>query len=238
MQAHKLDLEIPLSYADGCHLAQNEFKPKPCFYGSQESSFTVYLIGDSHAAQWLPGLIDYGTKNKWRIRSMTKSGCPAAFLPMNKECEKWNEEILEEVRKNRPDLIFLSNLTNANHVINKNPKLYSVYFRSGFSKMLSELSSIGIVKLIEDTPHPGFDISQCLYSKGFGKCAFSRNKQTITLISKLIAKKTSVQWISTSYLFCPKDVCIDSVANNNLYRDSSHISSFASKQFSSIFKNN
>ena len=235
-QVPKLDLELPSSYTDGCHLTQNEFKPKPCFYGIQESSFTVYLIGDSHAAQWLPGLIEFATKKKWRIRSMTKSGCPAAFLPMYKECEKWNEEILLEVRKNRPDLIFVSNLTNASHGIVKSSKLYSVYFRSGFTKMLSELSSLTKVKLIEDTPYPDFDINKCYNSKGFGKCTFSKNKQSITLISKLVARKTNVQWISTANLFCQKDTCIDSIMNMNLYRDLSHISSFASKLFNPIFK--
>ena len=196
----------------------------------------MYLIGDSHAAQWLPGLIEFATREKWRIRSMTKSGCPAAFLPMYKECEKWNEEILLEVKKYRPDLIFVSNLTNTNHPIVKSSKLYSVYFRSGFTKMLSELSSLTKVKLIEDTPYPNFDINKCLYSKGFGNCTFSKNKQSVTLISKLVARKTNVKWISTTNLFCQKDTCVDSIMNMNLYRDSSHISSSASKLFNSIFK--
>ncbi len=49
------DSGTPISYQDGCHLPHLEFQPKNCFYGDLTSNFTVYLIGDSHAAQWLPG---------------------------------------------------------------------------------------------------------------------------------------------------------------------------------------
>jgi hypothetical protein len=230
------DLSLPISYQDGCHLARPESNPKPCLYGDPKSKFIVYLIGDSHAAQWLPGLIDIGKSKKWLIRSMTKSGRPAAFLPMFQECEIWNNEILNEVSKYKPQIVFISNLTNSVHPINKNKQLYSVYFRSGFSKMIVELTKYSKVKVIEDTPYPNFDISSCLISKGYGSCSFIEKSSPLTLITKLMARKYKAEWISTRALFCNFDVCADSIDGKNLYRDSSHISSFASKQYNYIFK--
>ena len=230
------DLRLPISYQDGCHLARTEFDPKPCQYGDPQSKFTAYLIGDSHAAQWLPGLIDIGKTEKWQIRSLTKSGCPAAFLPMYPECEKWNNEVLNEVSEFRPQILFISNLTNSVHTITKNKQLYNIYFKNGFSKMIAELSKYSKVKVIEYTPFPNFDISSCLLSKGYGACSFNEKSSPLTLTTKLIARKYKAEWIPTRALFCDFDECIDSISDKNLYRDSSHISTFASKKFNYIFK--
>jgi hypothetical protein len=230
------DLRLPISYQDGCHLARSESDPKPCLYGDTNSKFTAYLIGDSHAAQWLPGFIEIGKLRKWQIRSMTKSGCPAAFLPMYQECEKWNNEILTEVSKNKPQIVYISNLTNSRHPINKSIMLYNVYFRNGFSKMIAELSKYSKVRVIEDTPYPNFDISSCLISKGYGSCSFIETSNPLTLITKLTARKYNAEWIPTRTLFCNLDICVDSIDGKNLYRDSSHISSIASKKYNSIFK--
>jgi hypothetical protein len=230
------DLSLPISYQDGCHLARPESNPKPCLYGDPKSKFIVYLIGDSHAAQWLPGLIDIGKNKKWQIRSLTKSGCPAAFLPMHSECEKWNNEVLNEVSEFTPQIVFISNLTNSTHLITKNKQLYNIYFKNGFSKMIAELSKYSKVKVIEDTPYPNFDISSCVTSKGLGACSFIEKSSPLTLITKLMARKYKAEWISTRALFCNFDVCADSIDGKNLYRDSSHISSFASKQYNYIFK--
>ena len=230
------DLGLPISYQDGCHLVSPEYVPKPCNYGDSGSKFTAYLIGDSHAAQWLPGLIDIGISKKWQIRSMTKSGCPAAFMPMETDCEKWNDQVLNEVSENRPDIIFISNLTNSLHVIKKDNSSYDTYFTSGFSKMIAGLSRYSRVKVIEDTPYPNFDISNCIISKGFGGCGFNQKTSEITLISKSIAEKYNVEWIPTRGLFCNGNLCLDSLEKNNLFRDSSHISTFASKEFNSIFE--
>jgi hypothetical protein len=230
------DLQLPISYSDGCHLSRDEFNPKICLYGDPKSKFTAYLIGDSHAAQWLPGLIDIGKSKKWQIRSMTKSGCPAAFLPMYPECLKWNNEILNEVSTHRPQIVFISNLTNSKHIIEKNKLLYNTYFRNGFSKMIAELSKYSKVKVVEDTPYPNFDISSCVSSKGYGACGFNQKSSAITLITKLTARKYNAEWIPTRALFCNLDLCQDSVNGKNLYRDSSHISGFASKTYNAIFK--
>jgi hypothetical protein len=167
---------------------------------------------------------------------MTKSGCPAAFMPMDTDCEKWNDQILNEVSKNRPEIIFISNLTNSLHVIKKDNSLYDTYFTRGFSKMIAELSKYSRIIVIEDTPYPNFDISNCIISKGYGACSFNQESSDTTLISKSIAEKYKVGWVPTRELFCDGNVCFDSLGKKNLFRDSSHISSFASKEFNSIFK--
>jgi SGNH domain (fused to AT3 domains) len=232
-----LDVNAPVSYGDGCHLQVREFVPKQCFYGDLNSNFTVYLIGDSHAAQWLPGLIDVGMKNNWRIRSLTKSGCPAAFMPMYSECARWNDEVVSEVRDKQPQIVFISNLTNEQHTLSttKNSRSYYYYFEVGFGKMLSELSKEAQVQVIEDTPYPKFDVVACLSAQPERNCNFPNNPNSLTLLSKLVSKKFGATWIETNSYFCESKVCLASVDGVNTFRDSSHISAFASKKFSAFF---
>lgn len=232
-----LDVDAPISYRDGCHLQVREFMPKQCFYGDLNSNFTIYLIGDSHAAQWLPGLIDIGINRNWRIRSLTKSGCPAAFMPMYSECARWNDELVREVRDKKPQIVFISNLTNEEHTLSteKNSRNYYSNFKVGFRKMLSELSKESQVQVIEDTPYPKFDVVACLSAQPEKNCNFPNNPNSLTLLSKLVTRQFGATWIETNSYFCENKVCLTSVDGVNPFRDLSHISVFASKKFSGFF---
>lgn len=232
----KMDLMLPISYSDGCHLPRIEFNPKPCFYGNKDSESTVYLIGDSHAAQWLPGLLAMAEEKNWRIRALTKSSCPAAFMPMYDACNKWNNRIIDEVKSGKPQLILVSNVTNNMHAIEKNPNNYYVFYKNGFRKMISELTRISQVVIIEDTPYPNFDIVKCLRDNLKLDCNFGYKRNSLTALSKLIARQSKSGWIDTSTLFCNKSVCFDSLEGINLYRDQSHISGYASVKFNFIFE--
>ena len=235
IERNSIDTIAPISYSDGCHLARSEFLPKTCLYGDLSSKKLIYLIGDSHAAQWLPGFIDFGVKQGWQVRSMTKSGCPAAFLPMYKECVLWNNELIKEVVKNKPEMVFISNLTNDMHPLVKNSKNYYSFYRSGFSKMIELLGQSSQVSVIEDTPFPGFDVVNCLKDASSDACNFSNQPLSLTLLSRVITRKYQLQWISTNSDFCDQGRCFASLQGVNMYRDHSHISSFASKKFANYF---
>ena len=46
--------DLPSSKIDGCQASPVETEPHDCAYGDPTASTTVVLLGDSHAAQWLP----------------------------------------------------------------------------------------------------------------------------------------------------------------------------------------
>lgn len=232
---YEIDSQQPISYRDGCHLAHNEYEPKTCFYGDLTAKRTIYLVGDSHAAQWLPGFIDFGIKQGWRIKSITKSGCPAAFMPMYEECLIWNDELIKEVAMNKPEMVFISNLTNNMHQLVKNSKYYNLYYRDGFSKMVLSLVKYSQVSVIEDTPFPNFDVVNCLRNPPIKGCDFSNTPNSLTLLSRVITRKYQSNWIGTYSDFCHKKNCSAVFQGKNMYRDHSHISTFASNLFARNF---
>ena len=68
--------DLPRSYADGCHLTYEVTKPRDdCVYGDPEGEQTIFLIGDLHAAQWVPALDAYAAERGRRLEVHTKSAC-------------------------------------------------------------------------------------------------------------------------------------------------------------------
>lgn len=76
MTASQAKDDNPSVYADGCHRQVNEDDAKACVYGDEASDYTVAIVGDSHAAQWVPALQIAAATNGWRLESYTKSSCP------------------------------------------------------------------------------------------------------------------------------------------------------------------
>lgn len=112
--------DIPIVYELGCHADQATTKALSCQFGDDQSDFRIALIGDSHAAQWIPTLQEIVDKHGWQLHSFTKSGCPVSLTPVMigkrethyLECDTWKENLIESLFKLNPNLIILSQTRN------------------------------------------------------------------------------------------------------------------------------
>jgi peptidoglycan/LPS O-acetylase OafA/YrhL len=107
----------PASSADGCHRDLLSTQTAPCVYGSNAPGAPVaVLLGDSHAQQWLGGLLPSVRKNGWRLQEWTKAACPVAnVLVWNDdlkrtypECSRWRTTVLQKIVALHPALIIAS----------------------------------------------------------------------------------------------------------------------------------
>ena len=197
-------------------------------YSDSLSRETIYLVVDSHATQWLTGFIDFSNRYSWKIRSMTKFQYQAAFVPMYRECVLWNDALIKEVARKKPNIAFISNLTNAVHPLEKNSGSYYFQHRIGFAKMIKLLGQFFPVSVIEDTPFPHFDIVKILKDPAKIGCNFSNESNSLTLFSQVITHKYQANWITTNTDLCDRNRYPTSIQGMILYRDHSHTSSFAS----------
>ena len=62
--------------ADGCLAAEGATKPRDCVYGDTSAAFTVALVGDSHAAQWFPALLEVAEARHWRAPDVREGRLP------------------------------------------------------------------------------------------------------------------------------------------------------------------
>ena len=214
-------MERPGVYGDGCHVNYGETKSGYCTYGDKESSKTIVLYGDSHAAQWFPTLDKMATERGFKLVSLTKSACPAvdakrpdqgAFKMVH--CTKWRENSIKRIVEIQPLAVITSSFqyfTPANSSISR-----AQWWNEGQRKLLKGLrGSTNNLIYISDTPRPLRDIPNCLASRDSKVCdSTERSKVSVIRGFDVINPNP---WLCSSY--CPAIV-----EGTVAYRDASHIS--------------
>ena len=223
--SYKFDLfkvmEKPAVYGDGCHVNYGETKSGYCTYGNKNSSTTIVLYGDSHAAQWFPALEKLANERGFKLVSLTKSACPAvdskrpdqgAFKMVH--CTKWRQNSIARIAKIRPMAVITSSFqyfTPANTKVSR-----SQWWSEGQRKLLKDLQgSTAHLIYISDTPRPLRDIPNCLASRNSSSCD-STEKSRVSIVSGFQVVDPT-PWLCASY--CP--AIVDGTV---AYRDASHIS--------------
>ena len=214
-------MERPGVYGDGCHVNYGETKSGYCTYGDKESSKTIVLYGDSHAAQWFPTLDKMATERGFKLVSLTKSACPAvdakrpdqgAFKQVH--CTKWRENSIKRIAEIQPLAVITSSFqyfTPSNTKITR-----AQWWSEGQRKLLKGLrGSTNNLIYISDTPRPLRDIPNCLASRDSKVCdSTERSKVSVIRGFDVINPNP---WLCSSY--CPAIV-----EGTVAYRDASHIS--------------
>ena len=214
-------MERPGVYGDGCHVNYGETKSGYCTYGDKESSKTIVLYGDSHAAQWFPTLEKMATERGFKLVSLTKSACPAvdakrpdqgAFKQVH--CTKWRENSIKRIAEIQPLAVITSSFqyfTPSNNKITR-----AQWWNDGQRKLLKGLrGSTNNLIYISDTPRPLRDIPNCLASRDSKVCdSTERSKVSVIRGFDVINPNP---WLCSSY--CPAIV-----EGTVAYRDASHIS--------------
>ena len=214
-------MEKPAVYGDGCHVNYGETKSGYCTYGDKESSNTIVLYGDSHAAQWFPTLEKMAKERGFKLVSLTKSACPAvdakrpdqgAFKQVH--CTKWRENSIKRIAEIQPLAVITSSFqyfTPANSSISR-----AQWWNEGQRKLLKGLrGSTNNLIYISDTPRPLRDVPNCLASRDSKVCdSTERSKVSVIRGFDVINPNP---WLCSSY--CPAIV-----EGTVAYRDASHIS--------------
>jgi len=214
-------MQKPQVYLDDCHVNNGEVKSGLCTYGDTNSSKTIVLYGDSHAAQWFPALEKLAKERGFKLVSLTKSACPAPEVKKvemgaykNADCFKWRANSLKRIHALNPDAVILSGFQHFELPggLGSRQTWWANGQLSAYSHLLG--SSKNLI-YISDTPHPKKDIPNCLASKGGDKCDDSEKSDP--RISGGFIKVDPTPWLCNR--ICP------AIVNGIVaYRDASHIS--------------
>lgn len=232
--------DVPSSYADGCHQQDN---PSPeavgCTYGDPHGEFTVALLGDSHAAQWVPTFQALAERRGWRLLVHTKSSCPLADVTVAqgkderayRACDGWNENVLREMARERPDLVVTS--STAYRVNEGSGPLgqaeSDALMVDGLRRSWQRLVALGAVVVpIADTPRPGFDMGECV-SANEGRlltCAPPRDEALAAsghAVAEAAGGQQGVHLVDLNDAVCPDSPCAPAIGHVLVYRDEHHI---------------
>jgi peptidoglycan/LPS O-acetylase OafA/YrhL len=211
----------PIIYADGCQLDKNQTKSGVCEYGDPHGTKTVFLFGDSHAAQWFPTIDSISKSEHWKLIVLTKSSCPAADVVLpnvgafrNAPCQAWRTNSIARIASSKPYAVFTSSFDHylsPSYVSNR-----TKWWIAGYAKLLARLGGSSHVVVIGDTPLPSQDIPSCLTSKEASTCLAHPSNSISTLNPYLVIDPTP--W------FCYQNTCPAIRDGLVVYRDNTHMS--------------
>lgn len=219
--------DLPRGYTEKCHLGIESYSLKPCTT-TGKGLRDVFVIGDSHAAQWTPAIDALAELYGWDVEVHTKSGCPVLVEAVRlrgrlyDSCLTWGKNVLAHINNAKPDLIIVSQSAGARLMDAKNS------MDSVVGDTISRLaSSSTYVIVIADTPKHTFDPTGCL---DFPAQCFSIYSDIIRRDPlNAISLEENVKLVDMNKWLCPDNRCPAVVGNQIVWRDSHHLSATYSR---------
>ena len=217
---------------DGCLAFEPATAPRDCFYANQRGTFTVALVGDSHASHLFPAVEAVAKRHGWRLKTYLKVACP--FIDMRvrnlalkreyRECALWRTAVLRRLAADPPDLVIVSNSrwTFPVRVTDGTVARQA----AALGRMLERLP--GRVVVIADTPAADRDIPACLsaHARDIGRCAIPRSTAfsgAMRARERAAVRQAGVGLVDLTRAVCPSDPCPAVVRGRIVLRDTHHL---------------
>jgi peptidoglycan/LPS O-acetylase OafA/YrhL len=230
--------DLPAGYGDGCHLEFGEVELPPCVYGHEDGESTVFLLGDSHAQQWLPAMEVLAADRGWRLRAFTKSACPIVDATVwnsvlrrgYRECDTWRDALRQRIAEEKPALVVVANSHPYELMDGEGSRLESGHDEAWRAALAEELAALGEgapVVVIADTPRLGYDPAECLAtSEGIEACDVQRSRMEDVAYAeqeRAAVAEAGAGLVSAADWICEAEDCPLVRGSILVYRDSHHL---------------
>ncbi len=229
---------------DRCYAGTPHFDSYSCTFGDPDGTFDVALIGNSHAAQWLPALQEIAATRHWRITTHIALACAInetrqVFYSQAGQdgCLAWSHRTTREVVRDAPDLVILSASLARKAEGTSSLLAGAPQFERGALPLLKTWRDAGLpVALLRDSPSPQtFSVPECVekHPKDFdekcsGALADWRHPDPYADAARSL-DAPNVRVIDLASTICPKSTCHPVVGNVIVWFDGSHLTAtFAS----------
>jgi hypothetical protein len=213
-----------------CAAGTGETRADVCELGDLKARRRLMVLGDSHAAMWMPALVQFAQRYHWRLVPLIKTGCVPAAIASG-SCAAWYRWALAHVRRLHPRAVVVSQTW------------WSGSARAGIDGVSRELRDLAPLTprlaVIEDPPGSGRATLDCLLARGatLGSCAFRITPdQAATYASvRRQARAANAAYVPTLRWFCVRGLCPTVVGTIVTYRDSTHITATYARQLARSF---
>jgi peptidoglycan/LPS O-acetylase OafA/YrhL len=231
------DAWTPQAHSVNCFAHPAPFEVVTCHYGDPHAKVSIALVGNSHAAEWIPTVRSIAAKHDWQVTTYVAVAC--AFVDNVRQafpdpdaadgCEAWNRSVMKRVQQGDYDLVVVTNL-----------RLYEAAdvpsdqsqqrFEQGYERTFRALRAPGLpVAVIRDTPFAGTSRSACLsaHPHHYEACdgtrrAWLRAPELQQAVHAL--QDPGVHDIDMTPYLCPTQRCPAAIGHVPVYFDNSHIS--------------
>lgn len=157
----KSDAYGAVSGRKDCFARQPDYPMVVCHFGDPSAAVDVALVGNSHAAEWLPAVRRVAAAEHWRVTTLLASRCANAFVRQDlgspgetPACLRWTARSTRAVVHGGFDLVVMANRVAA-RVVGAAAGGQAAAFARGYAKVLRAFATARLPVLgIRDTPAP------------------------------------------------------------------------------------
>ena len=209
-----------------------------CVYGNPSGTYTVALVGDSHASALFPGVDAVAKAHGWKLIPYLKIDC--SFLDFNDlvyygppsvpypECMAWNNNIVSKLQNSPPDLVIIS---MSRWIFTDNGAEENATAEGkALVRMIQKLPAGQRVVIIKDPPLPTNEkVPDCLssYLSDYRKCEYSQRVgfgSAMGTREEIAADGTGARLIDLTPEICPgTGNCPVVLDNMIMWRDEHHL---------------
>lgn len=240
------DITKPEVFVNGCVLSWDDVAQPECASGVPDSTTTVALIGDSHAAMWQPALEPVALQQGWRLETMAKVTCPPMKLPIVSpylgreftECKQWRAAVLERIERERPGLIVLDMVRR--YGADFGFVSYDQAWLDGLTRLVAQLGGTGArVLVLGPVPDPHGTVPTCVSARMDDALACAPQRSIAMNDNGVAAEAAAVragggQYADLGRYFCTDQLCPVIIGNTLVFRDDNHITAEYAKLMSPV----
>lgn len=217
---------------DHCLAQELQVQPPDCVYGNKNGTYTVALVGDSHAEQWFPAVLRIADARGWRLLPFIKFSCRFVDLPEYSrvlkrpytECDQWKEIVVSRLQSIRPDLTLVA---SAGGLAPMNPADANPQ-RQGVAMARLLVRIPGRIAVIMDTPQSNYDVPSCIsrHVADTTLCATPRQAALTWyhgILERAAVAGSGAALVDLTNAICPNDPCPVVLDGMIVYRDSFHL---------------
>jgi peptidoglycan/LPS O-acetylase OafA/YrhL len=208
-----------------------------CVFGNPSGSYTIALIGDSHASALFPAVNAVAAAHGWRLLVYAKMACPFVDMRMGqygsgeyRACETWNARVLTDVQRSGVNLALVA-MRRA--IINPDGSdVDAKVLGRALARETDKLPATTTRVLIEDFLYPwNENVPTCLssHTSDYRRCAYSRlvgrnGYWSVRETTAVKASTTGLKMIGTESWTCPGSGSCPVVINGMIvFRDTHHV---------------
>jgi hypothetical protein len=200
-----------------------------CTLGDLKAKRTFMVLGDSHAAAWLPALAYFGRIHHWRVIPLVHAGCTLGVATSGgATCKAWWPQALARISAVKPGFVVVAQYYD--------PRIPTSQMYAGAGAELRAFKSrVRKVIFMEDPPrHPQINPEGCLKRAGatLGECTLSYPAELTaehTQIASIVTANHD-HYMPTKRWFCFGGKCPIVVGRTIAYWDTDHMTITYSRQ--------
>jgi peptidoglycan/LPS O-acetylase OafA/YrhL len=245
--------DVPPAYdeqanGEDCLARASDYPIVTCHFGepstdSHRADFEVALVGNSHAAHWVPTLDTIAKNRHWRVTTYLAASCSGTYnltamatMSIARRCVGWGTDVVARLRADPPDLIvFATHMGRSAWAMNGIERSLPT-FEAGFHRMFVDLARAERpIVVIRDTPqavgHGVDSIPDCI-AEHRGDSEPCNGRRTAWMIADpaataargLRARNLDITVADLTDYFCDKITCFAAIGGVITYFDGHHIS--------------